>query len=459
MFIRKSPSHTSLTNTGSIGIVGAGLVGSLSALTLAKDEQQKIRLFKRPEKHTRLLGELLHPLGSDIIKQLGFGNVIEKHTLSKLSGFSISDPQINRTTIIRYPDNRQSRIIDHHTFITELQQDCIASDNIEIINIQQLESVSRGKLEVLNTSKQLEVHTDFTLLVGADGRESKFRALLNDTPPKHEKVSIMIGITLTSHEFDDKNVAHLFLGGPGVILLYRIGSGQYRCMIDVPYKFKGYARDTQWLIDQYTPILPTSLAASFTTAINDTSSKAQYAGAHRLSHQHLNAPFAILAGDATGYSHPITATGMTCGMLDVQGLQRIIHSRYRQSKTYSPKQYARDRIFSRVATDSFNAIIYDVFTHHNDANISIRRSLHDVLSTSAKQSDNAISIMGAEDQSTNSLIVFLAIVLRHAVDAKFKEGGIKGLLKIRKDFTAYADYLKQPSYNLWRASYSYALNH
>src|SRR5262249_5898669 len=140
------------------------------------------------------------------------------------------------------------------------------------------------------------------LIVGADGRSSCVRRFSVGNR-RRRFVSCMAGVLLNGVTLPREGFGHVFIGGPGPILAYRIGDDRVRVCLDVPAAYCTQDNLDDFLRERYSPLLPASWRAPFKEALqvgqttwakNEVERRDVY-GTERVR----------LVGDAVGCLHPI----------------------------------------------------------------------------------------------------------------------------------------------------------
>ena len=106
-------------------------------------------------------------------------------------------------------------------------------------------------------------------------------------------------------------------GGPGPILIYRLGDDSVRVIVDVPLGHS--SRDLVAVMsDSYAGWMPEALRPAFVEALR---ARRFLAAANALRPRATyGSPRRVLIGDAAGHYHPLTAVGMTLGFGDALAL-------------------------------------------------------------------------------------------------------------------------------------------
>jgi len=354
-----------------IAIVGAGPIGCATALTFAKKEKNVIVLEANPNNSKKLGGEWIHPLGVQILEQLGFNSI--RSIASKYSngkGFVVFPDDGTTPIKLFYPKSQLGLSCEHSLLVKILRERALSHPNVTFIPFARVIEINKQCLSV-NKHNCENIKISAEHIIGADGRASIVRKALSNSKIHFESgmskkvISYMAGICISDVELPFEGFGHLILGGPGPITIYRIGPNQVRILLDVPvHKFKELKEKTTYLRYAYTPFIPKALLSSFEESLsaqtiawcaNQTSNSSTY-GHNKLT----------LVGDAAGFNHPLTATGMTLGFKDVECLGR--------AKNF--KTFKRERTTNTIVPGLLASLLYGVFAQKDKGALSIRQSIY-----------------------------------------------------------------------------------
>ena len=171
-----------------------------------------------------------------------------------------------------------------------------------------------------------------------------------------------------------------------------------------------------YLLDAFVPYLPGALAEQVASVLRDTS-RLEIAPTVNLPAPPATAPGLALVGDAAGCSHPITASGMTMGLLDAAALGR--EARRRRDPTTSPvwldagslRRYrlAHDRYVP--TRQALADAIFEAFRGGEEGARGIRRALFDYWRSGERQRVRSLALLACAEQRPR---VFLAEYLKTA---------------------------------------------
>lgn len=344
--IRRVKHHES-----DVVIVGAGILGSALAITLARQGRSVTLLERSIKEPDRIVGELLQPGGVQALRTLGLEGCLEEIDAIKVKGYeviyygtsveipyphphgsghqsqrrdnSIMTEQLDQT---RRPEGRS---FHHGRLIRRLRETAMREPNISVIESTVTDVIRNeynGQIVGVNCTTQGEPDAHFGLLtVLADGYASKFRKEYHTKAPVSK--SKFWGLELIDAGLPRETYGHVVLGDGAPVLLYQIGTHETRALIDIPDGLpsastanggvKGHLRNV------VLPQLPASVQPSFSAALD--AGKLRSMPNSWLPPSTNRVPGMILVGDAMNMRHPLTGGGMTVAFNDVVLLSRLLH--------------------------------------------------------------------------------------------------------------------------------------
>lgn len=315
-------------------VVGAGVAGCAAAAALADGRRRVLLLEARQGLKQRLAGELLHPTGVQVLDELGFMPHLRAAGGVDVEGFAVCRDRAAAPVRLPYREIADSRscgfAIEHLVLVETMRRVVAGRPGIELRRGQQVEALVHDR-----TGRVCGVRTQqgpilAPLVLGCDGRSSKIRALLG-LIAHSQLVSFSVGLLLPDGDsaLPCPGFGHIFLAAWGPILAYPIrelgGQRELRCSFDVTRELSGGpAGAAQLLRRDYVPHLPPGLQARLLAALD---AQAPLIAANEIVRtDRAVARGAALVGDAGGCSHPLTATGMSIGLMDAQSLGRVLQS-------------------------------------------------------------------------------------------------------------------------------------
>jgi flavin-dependent dehydrogenase len=120
-------------------------------------------------------------------------------------------------------------------------------------------------------------------------------------------------------------------------------------------------------------------------------------------------PGAVLIGDAGGCSHPLTATGMTAAMNDVQALAHEV--RVNGFTNEALKAYQKRRYRFVRARELFTEALYEVFRAHDDGSESLKSGTFAYWRSSRRAREISMGILSGEDSRPRTFMAEYARVM------------------------------------------------
>ncbi|MYI56556.1 MAG: FAD-dependent oxidoreductase, partial [Acidimicrobiia bacterium] len=330
-----------------VAVVGAGPVGSLCALAHARRGASVALLEANPNASKRLAGEWLHPPALRILRDFG----IELETQPRSAegkGFAVFPEDGSEPIVLRYPDGSPGLVCEHETLVSRLREAVAAEPGVDFVLHARVRAVEDNRVTYARNGADESLTA--ALIVGADGRASTVRRSLGLwTSPRN--CSRMMGIALSGVRLPLEGFGHVVCGGPGPILIYRLGDDSVRVILDVPL---GHSpRDLVALMsDSYAGWMPESLRPAFLEALR---ARRFLAAANALRPRATyGSPQRVLIGDAAGHYHPLTAVGMTLGFGDALTL----------AEGRGFRDFTNRRLRATRAPELLAMGLYEIFADH-----------------------------------------------------------------------------------------------
>ena len=349
-FLPHEPSPATLRRTlhheSDVLIVGAGIIGTALAITLARaPHNRSVTLLEKSLKEPdRIVGELLQPGGVSALRKLGLEECLEEIDSIRVKGYEViyygtgvEIPYPNNAggTVAKEEDGREGkggrpegRSFHHGRFIRRLREVAMQEENISVIESSVTDVVKCGYTgQILGvqclTGGERDVHFA-QLTVLADGYASKFRK--EYIPKAVVSKSRFWGLELIDAELPRRLHGHVILGEGAPVLLYQIGSRETRALVDVPEGLesaspkaggvKGHLRE------RVLPSLPACVQPSFARALDE--GKLRSMPNSFLPPSVNRVPGMVILGDAMNMRHPLTGGGMTVAFNDVVLLRDLL---------------------------------------------------------------------------------------------------------------------------------------
>jgi len=343
-------------------VVGAGPVGAAAALAFARRGARVLLLEANPGAAGRLAGEWLHPAGLEALARLGvdvLGGAAAGagHAgadggpgaagATEGRGFVVFPDDGTEPIVLPYPDGLRGASLEHHALVALVRARAAAHPNVTLRLGARVTAVEDGRLTIEEKGGAGPVVVEAARIVGADGRSSVVRRALG-VADDSTAMSSMAGVELRDVTLPFEGHGHVVLGGPGPVLMYRIAADRARACLDVPHDAEGRPgrRDAAALWSSFSPVLPAQVLPAFRRALDE--SRVQWAGISFRPRAQYGRGSVALAGDAVGYFHPMTAAGMSLGILDAERLaagdggavDTATYRREREEESYVPELLA-----------------------------------------------------------------------------------------------------------------------
>ncbi|MCJ1399754.1 Squalene epoxidase [Xylographa trunciseda] len=327
--LRRTEHHSA-----DVVVVGAGILGSAIAITLARQSRSVILLEKSLKEPDRIVGELLQPGGLEALEKLGLRECLEEIDAIVVKGYDVI--YYGQEVEIPYPKNAvedgrrpEGRSFHHGRFIRRLREVAMKEPNITVVETTVTNTVTSDWTgQVLGVESTTHGEKDYyfgALTIIADGYASKFRKeYISHQPVSKSK---FWGLELIDADLPKPGHGHVVLGDGAPVLLYQIGTRETRALIDVPEGLasastanggiKGHLRNN------VLPSLPKSVQSSFEIALDE--GKLRSMPNSFLPPTSNKVPGMVLLGDAMNMRHPLTGGGMTVALNDVVLLRELLN--------------------------------------------------------------------------------------------------------------------------------------
>ena len=320
-------------HTADVVIIGAGILGSALATTLARAGRSVLLLEKSLKEPDRIVGELLQPGGVTALEELGLRDCLEDIDAVVVDGYEVT--YYGERVHIPYAARRktdlrpQGRSFHHGHFVRRLRAAAAAEPNVSVVETTATRLVRCGTTgTVLGVESTTAGQPDYyfgALTVVADGYASKFRdgEGANRAPRVRSR---FWGLELIDARLPRPKHGTVVLSAQAPTLLYQIGARETRALVDVPEgtPTAGVAQGgiKNHLRNHVLPTLPPETRPSFEAALDEGRLRSM-PNSWLPPTTNRTAGLAIL-GDAMNMRHPLTGGGMTVALNDVVLLRDLL---------------------------------------------------------------------------------------------------------------------------------------
>ncbi|MFC5720995.1 FAD-dependent monooxygenase [Streptomyces gamaensis] len=377
-------------------VAGAGPAGCMTALAFARRGATVLVLEPRPAPARQLAGEWLHPAGVGALHRMGIRCPGREFTANL--GFRLHAADGNPPLHCPYPGGT-ALSMHHHTLTAVLLDTLRGTPGITLRQSERLTAVTTDG-RARTTREEIRAG----LVVGADGRASTVRRLLRPGEAASAPLSRIAGLLLPGARLPRDGYGHVFLGGPGPVLAYRVAPDTVRLCLDIPFPCPGPAEVHGYLRHGYAAALPGPLRPHFFEAL--AAGRLQWAAARFRRRSFYGRGRCALVGDAVGHGHPLAAQGMTLALLDAECLAR---------RAPDLAAYAAERTARSWSAERLGAALHRTLTAHDPASLLLRRAALGLWRHDPRQRDLALGLLGVLDDRRSAFCGALARVTAHAL--------------------------------------------
>ncbi len=358
-------------------VVGAGPAGCAAALAHAQAGARVLLLEANPKACERLAGEWLHPRGVAALRAVG---IDPAPAFDTGRGFVVHPGGGGAPVVLPYPGEARGWSGEHAGLVERMRAAALACAAIRYETGARVTTIRDGEVRFHAAAQRREIRVRAARVIGADGRRSRARAALG-LDDGRVTLSRMAGLRVEGASLPHEGFGHVFLGGPGPVLAYRITPHELRLCLDVPLHARA---EPQWLHAAYAPVLPEQLRPAFAEALE----KGELAWAVNQSRARTDQARAGLAlvGDAVGFQHPLTAVGMTLGLADAV---ELAHASDLES-------WARARRRATRAPELLASALYEAFASESEAARAVRASMLRLWRRSPRARARSMRYLAAE---------------------------------------------------------------
>jgi phytoene/squalene synthetase/2-polyprenyl-6-methoxyphenol hydroxylase-like FAD-dependent oxidoreductase len=355
-------------------VVGGGPVGLVTARAFSRRGARILVLEADPRAATRLAGEWLHPRGRSVLESL---DLDAGRTTFTGRGFVVYPDDGRPAITLPYPGAARAISFPHHDFVEVLRRQLTDDPYVDLRMGERVLRVAPGTRPRVHTRDEV---IETALVVGADGRRSVARAALGDEAAPL-RVSRLAGLILHDVELPFEEHGHVFVGGPGPILAYRIGTTSVRLVIDVPISV--HRPSSAQLFASYARVLPSALKGPFKRACGEI----EWAEARFRPRALTSRRGVALVGDAAGCVHPLTAMGLTLGFEDGARL----------GETGTLRGFTERRERETFVPELLSDALYEVMRRTDDSATAVRQAMFALWRDDPRERERTMNILGADE--------------------------------------------------------------
>jgi ABC exporter DevA family ATP-binding subunit len=410
--------------TPDVIVAGGGVAGAAVAAAMASLDYRVVVVEPGLDNTKRLAGELIHPPGVAALRELGLMPALGKAGGVPVQGFVVFPGGSEATHSLPYSEGGMEKTglaIEHAamaeallTAVGKLPQVTVwKGSRITAIDLAFPDSVA-ATVDHEGSSCQLRA----PLLVAADGRNSFLRRMAN-VGQKQVHLSNMVGYRIRARHLPRPGFGHVFAGGPTPVLAYQISSldaGDARIMFDLPLKCENP-------LSPCLDSLPHPLRSAVEEAM-ETQSPLRAAN-YAIVPDTVNRARLVLAGDAGGCCHPLTATGLTACTRDALLLRQAL----RENAGDIPRalvRYARLRESPQRTRLAGAELLYDLFRAETPEMRLLRQALFRYWQRSGRGRVSTMALLSTEEGRLSFLVREYVKVCRYAVPELIAWSGRSG---------------------------------
>ncbi len=378
-------------------IVGGGFVGLVTAAALAQHSTRSVLVLEaRQSTDPRFRGELIHAHGVRSLRELGLDALLEAHGAARAQGFAVLTNEDNEVIELKYPEG-YGLAIDHHEMVAALRRHVCTLDNVKIITGARVVDFARDSAAIcgVQTADGQLFRAELTVI--ADGRHSRLRPLTG-LPEESKLLSFTAAVKVSNSSLPRANHGTVMVGAPGPILAYQISEREIRMCLDVPVdRAKGSKQALAALLKrEYAPWVSEPLRTHMIAAID--AGDVELCANQAISTDRCVVPGAVLVGDAAGCSHPLSATGMTVGLVDALSLRDALNARA-PGEALSSALLAHEvrRYRYARAREVLAQALYDVFLGATPGAVALREGMFRYWRTNARGRRASMALLAGED--------------------------------------------------------------
>lgn len=360
-------------------IVGAGPAGASAAIAFAKRGARVTLVEGYPGAAARFAGEWIHPPGVRTLRSLGVD--VASLAKSRGRGFALFGDDAGDPVCLPYDDGEGIARV-HEELVAHLREHAASLANVSYLPNHVFLGLDGNQVELEDRVHARRLSVRGERIIGADGRASKVRAAIGG-PSASQHLSYMAGLELLDAPLPFEGLGHVFLGGPGPALLYRVDERRVRACLDFPGTSSNAERKPAAVYAGFCKALPPQLEPALRAALEKPLTWAATGVRKRAFYGQRNV---WLIGDAVGHVHPLSGVGITLGIMDAFEAARC--------DSLSAYMKARDvHVAERLAS-----VLYLAFARKDASATRVRHGLLRMLRASLKERSRTMRLLTSDDR-------------------------------------------------------------
>lgn len=406
-------------------VIGAGPVGCASALACARSGGRVLLLEQDPfAAGEQPVGEWLHPPAMDVLEELGV-ELTPPLAYPTGKGFVLFPDDGTDPVVLPYRAGRFGFSLEHGLLVETLREHAERHERVEYVAPARAARLERDALTFEHRGGARTVRAG--RVVGATGagpravaRGEVLTFASAETRPSHRVACV----TLHGAELPFEGYLHVFVGGPGPAVAYRIGPARVRLLLDVPLSARVPREGGLALYESYAPALPPELGSALRSALA--------AGAPTWSHGALRPRTELVTGgiawvgDAAGSYHPLTAIDLTLGLGDARAIARA----------GSPAAYRRERRRRTRVQESIAVGLHELFADASPETVALRRAVYRLWRADPRERLRTMGFVAGEGESVVRFGRSCLRVMTRGAAEVWAEGARTGALEHSSDVSA-----------------------
>ena len=222
-------------------VVGGGVAGSTSAVSLAKKGLRVLLCEAGLPSNRRLAGELLHPPATRTLERLGLLPELEAAGAMPAYGFAIFSPERDTPTMLSYSEIRGERstgiALEHASITRALMAGAKRTPGVTVWDDARVTAVDDSQTtSTVHVQRRGQPNPDVIttrFVVSAEGRKSKLRTRADIGVREHATFR-MLGWKIPNARLPYPGYGHVFVGSHSPILAYQVSRTETRVMFEIP---------------------------------------------------------------------------------------------------------------------------------------------------------------------------------------------------------------------------------